>query len=113
MSLLDSAQPMERASSAELSYFDTATNRATINQLEREATLSDGEGCILGDQLMEDCRDTPLLVFVNSRSGSQQGLILKVQLRILLNPIQIWRVRKGFKIMFCVEPPSVVSLWWG
>ena len=86
---------IERAASTELSYFDTATNRATINRLEREVALPDGEGYILGDHLMSDGRDTPLLAFVNSRSGSQQGLLLKDQLRTLLNPIQVWDLADG------------------
>lgn len=85
-----------RSQSHELSYFDTATNDASIRQLERAAPLPDREGYILGDQFLEDPkRDTPLLVFVNTRSGSQQGPILKMQLRSLLNPIQVWDLADG------------------
>jgi diacylglycerol kinase (ATP) len=85
----------ERHQSHELQYFDTATNDASMRQIERAAPLPDREGYILGDQFLEDPRDTPLLVFVNTRSGSQQGLILKMQLRSLLNPIQIWDLADG------------------
>lgn len=88
--------PLTKHQSTELSYyFDTATNRATIKKLERETPLPDREGYILGDQFLEDSKDTPLLVFVNSRSGSQQGLMLKMQLRSLMNPIQVWDLADG------------------
>lgn len=64
-------------------YFDAAANNP------------DQEGYILADELLADSRDTPLLVFVNTRSGSQQGLMLKEQLRQLLNPIQVWDLADG------------------
>ena len=35
------------------------------------------------------------MVFVNSRSGPQQGQILITQLRRLLNPIQVWDLADG------------------
>jgi len=79
----------------EMVYFDSATNDASIKKLEREAPMPDREGYILGDQFLVDPRDTPLLVFVNTRAGSQQGPILKTQLRSLLNPIQIWDLADG------------------
>lgn len=79
----------------EMVYFDSAANDASIRQLERLAPMPDREGYILGDQFLEDPRDTPLLVFVNTRSGSQQGPILKTQLRSLLNPIQVWDLADG------------------
>jgi len=84
-----------RAQQQELSYFDTATNTQSIKKLERASPLPDREGYILGDQFLEDPRDTPLLVFVNTRSGSQQGPMLKSQLRSLLNPIQVWDLADG------------------
>ncbi|EED91322.1 diacylglycerol kinase, partial [Thalassiosira pseudonana CCMP1335] len=37
----------------------------------------------------------PLLVFVNSKSGPQQGNLLITQFRRLLNPIQVWDLGKG------------------
>jgi hypothetical protein len=85
----------QKSKSHEMVYFDTATNDASMRQLERIAPLPDREGYILGEQFLEDPRDTPLLVFVNTRSGSQQGPILKTQLRRLLNPIQIWDLADG------------------
>ena len=81
--------------STELSYFDTAANKSTIQKLERETALPDRQGYILGDQLLVDSKDTPLLIFVNSRSGSQQGLMLKMQLKSLMNPIQVWDLADG------------------
>jgi Sphingosine kinase and enzymes related to eukaryotic diacylglycerol kinase len=85
----------QESKSHEMVYFDTATNDASMRQLERIAPLPDREGYILGEQFLDDPRDTPLLVFVNTRSGSQQGPILKTQLRRLLNPIQIWDLADG------------------
>lgn len=85
----------QKSKSHEMVYFDTATNDASMRQLERIAPLPDREGYILGEQFLDDPRDTPLLVFVNTRSGSQQGPILKTQLRRLLNPIQIWDLADG------------------
>lgn len=79
----------------EMVYFDSATNDASLKKMEREAPMPDREGYILGDQFLVDPRDTPLLVFVNTRAGSQQGPILKTQLRSLLNPIQIWDLADG------------------
>ena len=56
-----------------------------------EVTIPDKHGFILGDDFLPDGdRSTPLLVFVNSRSGPQQGHLLITQLRRLLNPIQVW-----------------------
>lgn len=44
---------------------------------------------------MPSNRHTPLLVFVNSRSGPQQGQVLVGQFRRLLNPIQVWDLADG------------------
>ena len=90
----DRLKPSDTSQSHELVYFDSE-NDSTIKRLERVAPLPDREGYILGDQFLEDPRDTPLLVFVNTRSGSQQGPILKTQLRSLLNPIQVWDLADG------------------
>jgi len=74
---------LEKLKGTDLVFFDATANSP------------DQEGYILNDELLADSRDTPLLVFVNTRSGSQQGLILKVQLRRLLNPIQVWDLADG------------------
>ncbi|OEU22340.1 DAGK_acc-domain-containing protein [Fragilariopsis cylindrus CCMP1102] len=50
---------------------------------------------MVGDEFLPDKSFTPLLVFVNSRSGPQQGHLLTTQLRGLLNPIQIWDLADG------------------
>lgn len=52
-------------------------------------------GYIMGDEFLPSTRQTPLLVFVNSRSGPQQGHLLITQLRRLLNPIQVWDLADG------------------
>lgn len=84
-----------KSSSEPMNFFDTATNERSLKRLGSLAPKADKEGYVLGDEYLEDTRDTPLLVFVNSRSGSQQGLILKMQLRSLLNPIQVWDLADG------------------
>lgn len=71
-----------------------------------EVPVPDRNGYILGDEFLPDSRYTPLLVFVNSRSGPQQGHLLIQQLRRLINPIQIWDLAEGgpAKVLesFCV-----------
>jgi diacylglycerol kinase (ATP) len=52
-------------------------------------------GYILGDEFLQSSRHTPLLVFVNSRSGPQQGSLLVGQFCRLLNPIQVWDLANG------------------
>jgi diacylglycerol kinase (ATP) len=50
----------------------------------------------LGDDFLPDPNNfTPLLAFVNSRSGPQQGHLLITQLRGLLNPVQVWDLADG------------------
>lgn len=58
--------------------------------MSREAPMPDKNGYIVGDEFLPDSNYTPLLVFVNLRSGPQQGHLLITQLRRLLNPIQVW-----------------------
>ncbi|KAL7581367.1 hypothetical protein ACA910_021960 [Epithemia clementina (nom. ined.)] len=55
-----------------------------------DVPVPDKNGYILGDEYLPDDRCTPVLVFVNSRSGPQQGQLLITQLKRLLNPIQVW-----------------------
>jgi diacylglycerol kinase (ATP) len=77
-------------------FFDTATSRESLQKISVAVPVPDKNGYILGDDFLPDptlC--TPLLVFVNSRSGPQQGYLLITQLRRLLNPIQIWDLADG------------------
>jgi Diacylglycerol kinase catalytic domain len=77
-------------------FFDTADSQAAMRQQSLEVLVPDRHGYILSEQYLPDPRnDTPLLVFVNSRSGPQQGHILIAQLRRLLNPIQVWDLADG------------------
>lgn len=71
-------------------FFETANTRESLDRMSIEAPLPDKHGYILGDEFLSDSNSTPLLVFVNSRSGPQQGQLLITQLRRLLNPIQVW-----------------------
>jgi diacylglycerol kinase (ATP) len=57
--------------------------------------VPDRNGFIVGDDFLPDNNFNPLLVFVNSRSGPQQGHLLITQLRGLLNPIQVWDLASG------------------
>ena len=63
--------------------------------MAKEVPLPDRNGYILGDDFLVDSECSPLLVFVNSRSGPQQGHLLITQLRGLLNPIQVWDLADG------------------
>lgn len=71
-------------------FFETANTQESIKQMLIEAPVPDKNGYIVGDEFLPDSNCTPLLVFVNSRSGPQQGQLLISQLRRLLNPIQVW-----------------------
>lgn len=72
-------------------FFESANTHESIHQMSREAAFPDKNGYIVGDEFLPDSSNcTPLLVFVNSRSGPQQGHLLITQLRRLLNPIQVW-----------------------
>jgi len=92
-----SSSPTRKHSwSIDLNFFDAASNDATLKRIVRDVALPDSHGYVLGDEyLMDSKTDTPLLVFVNSKSGSQQGLMLKIQFRRILNPIQVWDLSDG------------------
>ena len=82
---------IQRFSSDKYQYFDTVTSNESLRQMSIDIPVPDKYGYVLGDEFLVDpVRCTPLLVFVNSRSGPQQGNLLITQLRRLLNPIQIW-----------------------
>eukprot|EP00531_Pseudo-nitzschia_arenysensis_P000470 CAMPEP_0116127858 /NCGR_PEP_ID=MMETSP0329-20121206/7056_1 /TAXON_ID=697910 /ORGANISM="Pseudo-nitzschia arenysensis, Strain B593" /LENGTH=1025 /DNA_ID=CAMNT_0003621969 /DNA_START=35 /DNA_END=3112 /DNA_ORIENTATION=- len=76
-------------------YFESANTHESIRRMAVEVPVPDANGYILGDEFLPDKSFTPLLVFVNSRSGPQQGHLLTTQLRGLLNPIQIWDLADG------------------
>jgi len=76
-------------------FFETAGCHESIRRMAIEVPVPDHNGYILGDEFLPDKSFTPLLVFVNSRSGPQQGHLLTTQLRGLLNPIQIWDLADG------------------
>lgn len=88
----------EKSSSQhDLAFFDAPVSNASLKRLNRDVplTVPDKNGYVLGDDLLPDSQWTPLLVFVNSRSGPQQGQLILMQLRRLLNPIQIWDLADG------------------
>ncbi|GAX10008.1 diacylglycerol kinase [Fistulifera solaris] len=76
-------------------FFETANSQDSLDKLMVEVALPDKNGYILADEMLPESRCTPLLVFVNSRSGPQQGHLLITQLRRLLNPIQVWDLADG------------------
>jgi diacylglycerol kinase (ATP) len=77
-------------------YFDTLTSNDSLKKISIDIPVPDKHGYVLGDEFLVDPqRCTPLLVFVNSRSGPQQGHLLITQLRRLLNPVQIWDLAHG------------------
>jgi Diacylglycerol kinase catalytic domain len=71
-------------------FFETANTQASLQRMCINVPLPDKHGYIVGDEFLSESSCTPLLVFVNSRSGPQQGHLLITQLRRLLNPIQVW-----------------------
>lgn len=92
------ASPKKRNNSfddaANMIFFDTANSNRQLADMSRDVPIPDAGGYILGDEFVgSSC--TPLLVFINSRSGSQQGDLLITQFRRLLNPIQIWDLASG------------------
>jgi diacylglycerol kinase (ATP) len=76
-------------------YFETVSTQESLRKMAVEVPVPDKNGYVLGDDFLPDSSWTPLLVFVNSRSGSQQGNLLITQLRGLLNPIQVWDLADG------------------
>ena len=75
--------------SIDMNFFDTAHSNRELRDLTREVPIPDANGFILGDEFISaSC--TPLLVFINSRSGATQGSFLIAQFKRLLNPIQVW-----------------------
>mmetsp|Transcript_6615 Transcript_6615/g.18486 ORF Transcript_6615/g.18486 Transcript_6615/m.18486 type:complete len:1177 (-) Transcript_6615:1413-4943(-) len=96
----DDSQPeasVDSPSQLDLAFFDAPVSNASLKRLNRDVPLPvpDKNGYIIGDDLLPDSQWTPLLVFVNSRSGPQQGQLILMQLRRLLNPIQIWDLADG------------------
>jgi diacylglycerol kinase (ATP) len=76
-------------------FFETAASRESLKKMSIDVPVPDRNGYVLGDDFLPDSRYTPLLVFVNSRAGPQQGHLLITQLRRLLNPIQVWDLADG------------------
>jgi len=79
-----------------MNFFDTANSDRQLRDMSRAVPMPipDANGYILGDEFLSTSV-TPLLVFVNSRSGPQQGNLLITQFRRLLNPIQVWDLANG------------------
>lgn len=77
-------------------FFESANSRESIQRMNLELPTPDKNGYILDDGFLPDPQNcSPLLVFVNARSGPQQGQLLTTQLRRLLNPIQVWDLAHG------------------
>ena len=94
VSLTPSRKSRESADSSKLNFFDTANSDRQLRDMSRAVPIPDANGYILGDEFLSSS-STPLLVFVNSRSGPQQGNLLITQFRRLLNPIQVWDLSYG------------------
>jgi len=86
--------PQRETTDSKLNFFDTATSDRQLRDMSRAVPIPDANGYILGDEFLSSS-STPLLVFVNSRSGPQQGNLLITQFRRLLNPIQVWDLSNG------------------
>ena len=77
--------PLEPSQSADstLNFFDTANSDRQLRDMSRAVPIPDARGYILGDEFI-GASSTPLLVFVNSRSGSRNGNLLITQFRRLM-----------------------------
>ncbi len=73
-------------------FFDAAPTKSAMRKLSQPPPLPDGSGYIF-DNIADTC--TPLVCFVNSRSGGNQGKALITHLRRVLNPIQVWDLAHG------------------
>ena len=104
----------QRFLSDQLNFFDAPNSDAAMKQLSRDMLVPDTNGYVLCPY---DDESTPLLVYVNSRSGLQQGHFLLSQLRRLLNPIQVFDLSEGNpeKILesFCNALPKLRVLVCG
>ena len=87
-------EPTNSVDSSNLNFFDTANSDRQLRDMSRAVPIPDVRGYILGDEFISSSC-TPLLVFVNSRSGSRNGNLLITQFRRLLNPIQVWDLANG------------------
>ena len=87
-------EPTNSVDSSNLNFFDTANSDRQLRDMSRAVPIPDARGYILGDEFISSSC-TPLLVFVNSRSGSRNGNLLITQFRRLLNPIQVWDLANG------------------
>mmetsp|Transcript_6662 Transcript_6662/g.19498 ORF Transcript_6662/g.19498 Transcript_6662/m.19498 type:complete len:991 (+) Transcript_6662:320-3292(+) len=76
-------------------YFEAVSTNNSLKRMAVEVPVPDKNGYIIGDEFLPDPSYSPLLVFVNSRSGAQQGHLLINQMRRLLNPIQVWDLAEG------------------
>jgi diacylglycerol kinase (ATP) len=94
---VEGAGPVSRGLESRQSafYFEAANSNDSLKKMSVEIPVPDKNGYILGDEHLPNSRYTPLLVFVNSRAGPQQGHLLITQLCRLLNPIQIWDLATG------------------
>ena len=75
-----------------LNFFDVASNDKEMRRMTTDSALPDKNGYVF-DSIPEDC--TPILAFVNSRSGGNQGVVLQSQLKRVLNPCQVWDLADG------------------
>lgn len=91
----DVATNSNGSSNASQFFFEAAMSRQSLSQMNVEIPVPDRHGYIVGDEFLPNSSFCPLLVFVNSRSGPQQGHLLITQLRGLLNPIQVWDLADG------------------
>ncbi len=64
-----------------------------ISARARRESIELGNAPSFATDLPVDC--TPLLVFVNAKSGGNQGLLILTQMKQLLNPIQVYDLADG------------------
>ncbi|GMH51757.1 hypothetical protein TrRE_jg3414 [Triparma retinervis] len=75
-----------------MNFFEAASSHSAIRKMSQPTVMPDANGYVF-DGVGED--RTPLCVFVNSKSGGNQGRLLISQLKRVLNPIQVHDLAKG------------------
>jgi len=93
-----------------MNFFDAQTSSDGIHDLSQKfPVVPDKHGYIFGNIGDRRWNGTPLLVFVNSRAGPQQGHVLLHQCKCLLNPIQVWDLGKDGDPEVILESFSVLK----
>ena len=88
----DASLPPSLTRDSNLNFFDAYSSKSMLRKSSQSDILPDSNGYVFTDLGKESA---PLICFVNSRSGGNQGKVLIRQLKRVLNPIQVWDLADG------------------